>query len=695
MMLKNLLFTALFLPSMGFGQGIIYPETKKTDVSDTYFGVNVPDPYRWLEDDNSPETAEWVNKENEVTYKYLSQIPFRDTLKSRMEALWNYPKFTSLYKAGHRYFYFKNMGLQNQPVLYFMPGLNYVPMLYFDPNKLSDDGTVSLQQISAGKKGDYMAFMVAKAGSDWNEIRIKEVSSTKTLPEVISWVKFSGIAWKDSGFYYSRYEPKTKSSRNEYHKIYYHRLKTEQLTDSLIWEDKQHPLRNFSASTTADERFLIIAGSESTSGNSITIQDLDKKSKPVTIVDKFDNDFELVGSNGDEVYFVTNYKAPKKRLIAINPSQPAEANWKVIIPEKNEILLKVSIAKNNLIVHYMKDASSHLYIYNFKGQTEAEIPLGNFGTVSDINCSPNDSLVFFSFTTFTSPEVIHRFNMNTRTLYTQFPAKLPYNPEEYETTQVFYTSKDQTKIPMFLVHKKGLVLTPETPTLLFGYGGFDISKMPEFKPERMVFLEQGGLFAMANLRGGGEYGEAWHKAGTKLKKQNVFDDFIAAAEYLIAKKYTSPSKLAISGRSNGGLLVGATMLQRPDLFKAAVPVVGVLDMLRYHKFTIGWSWATDYGTSDNEEEFKALYKYSPLHNVKSGVNYPATLITTGDHDDRVVPSHSFKFAATLQEKYKGTNPVLIRIDTNAGHGSGKPTSKLINEQADIFSFLFYQLGMKY
>jgi prolyl oligopeptidase len=698
MLKKHLLLLSILSWGALYAQNIHYPPARKSDVSDTYFGIPVADPYRWMEDDNAPETTEWVKKENEVTDAYLNTIPFRDSLKRRMSELWDYPKYTSPYKAGKRYFYFKNTGLQNQPVLYVMPGLNFVPMMYFDPNKLSEDGTVSIQNISAGKDGKYLAFIVNKAGSDWSEIRIKEVANMKTLPEVLSWIKFSGIAWKDSGFYYSRYDAPAGNEftgRNENHKIYYHQLNTPQTKDALIWQDAAHPLRNFSASTTDDEKFLVISGTESTSGNNVMIQDLSRKTgKLITVVEKFDHTFTLVGSTGKELLFVTNYKAPKKRLIAINPLTPAEAAWREIIPEQKDILLSVSLAGKKLLVHYMKDASSHLYIYN-QGKKESEIPLGNFGTVSEINSSPYDSVLFFSFETFTAPPTVYRFNLNNNLLYTHFQAKLPYNPDDYVTEQIFYTSSDQTKIPMFLVHKKGMQLTEETPALLFGYGGFDISKTPEFKPERLVFLEKGGLFAMANIRGGGEYGEAWHKAGTRLLKQNVFNDFIAAGEYLVHEKFTSPSKLAISGRSNGGLLVGAVMLQRPDLFKVALPAVGVMDMLRYHKFTIGWAWASDYGTSDTEEEFKALYKYSPLHNIKEGVQYPATMITTADHDDRVVPAHSFKFAATLQEKYKGTNPVLIRIDSNAGHGPGKPTLKLIDEQADIFAFMMYHLGMKY
>lgn len=700
-MIKNLpalIFLAAFLNTAN-AQDIVYPAPHKGNVTDTYFNVTVADPYRWMEDDNSADVKKWVTEENAVTNDYLSKIPFRDSLKARMSALWNYPKYSAPVKAGKRYFYFKNDGLQNQPVLYMMPGLNYVPMAYFDQNKLSTDGTVNIQSISADKNGTHMAFMLSKAGSDWNEMRIKETANLKTLPEILSWVKFSSVAWKDSGFYYSRYdEPGADAytKRNENHKIYYHQLNTSQRDDSLVWEDKEHPLRIFSASTTDDERFLVISSSEGSSGNSIMIQDLSKKgSKPVVITDKFLHQFSLVGSIGKEVLFRTDYKAPRYRLIAINPAMPAETNWREIVGQQNDILQQVSLAGKDMVLHYMKDASSHLYIYDTNGKWKAEIPLESFGTVSEINTSTSDSLFFFSLTTFTAPPTVYRFNLNNMRLYKQFQVKLPYNPSDYETEQVFYTSKDQTKIPMFLVHKKGMKPSPETPTLLFGYGGFNISKTPEFKPERLVFLEQGGLFVMANLRGGGEYGDEWHKAGTKLHKQNVFDDFISAAEYLIKQNYTSPSKLAISGRSNGGLLVGAVMIQRPELFRVALPAVGVMDMLRYHKFTIGWSWANDYGTSDKEDEFKAIYKYSPLHNLKENVKYPATFITTADHDDRVVPAHSFKFAATLQEKYVGENPMLIRIDTEAGHGaSGKPTGKMIEEQSDIFSFLFYHLGMK-
>ena len=679
-------------------QAFKYPKPKIVDQTDNYFGIKISDPYRWMEDDRSEETKAWVKQENELTSSYLQQIPFRDSLRARMKNLWNFAKYTPPFKAGHRYFYFKNDGLLNQPVLYMMPGLDYVPMSYFDQNKVSEDGTTSIQDLHPSADGKYMAFVISRAGSDWNEIRIKEISNTKSLPEVLSHVKFSQIAWKDSGFFYSRYDTRlgiVMTSRNEFHKVYYHQLYSAQQYDSLIFQDQDHPLRNFSAYTTPDEKFLIISGSESTSGNNLTIRDLTKKTGAYkNIVPGFNNDFIPVGNIGDDLIFLTNYKAPRKRLILINANTSDESTWKEIVPQQKEILIGAVLSGTKMVLHYMQSAASHLYIYNINGIRESEVPLDNMGTVSEINASLFDNNFFFAFTTFTSPTVTYRFNTVLNKLYVQAKPKLPYSPDDFETKQVTYTSKDGTQIPMFIVHKKGILLNSENPTLLFGYGGFNISKTPEFKPERMIFLEQGGIFAMPCIRGGGEFGEEWHAAGTKLKKQNVFDDFIAAAEYLIKEKYTNPKKLAIGGRSNGGLLVGATLLQRPDLFKVALPAVGVMDMLRYHKFTIGWSWVTDYGSSDKEVEFKALYKYSPLHNIKENINYPAILITTADHDDRVIPAHSFKFAATMQEKSNGKNPVLIRVDTDAGHGSGKPTNKLIEEQADIFTFLFYQLGMK-
>ena len=673
-----------------------YPKTKKVEQADDYHGTKVTDPYRWLEDDHSLETKAWVMQENAITEKYMITIPFRDTLKARMTQLWKFVSYGVPFKCGKSYFYYRHDGVQNQPVLFYLKSLEFVPYAYFDPNKISEKGTTAITKTTPSPDGNYLAFQVSEAGSDWNVIRLKDVKSMKSLPEIITGIKFSNIAWYKNGFYYSRYESKGNlNAINEFHKIYYHTLNTNQDQDVLIWEDKEHPKRNFSAEVTEDQRFLVISGSESTSGNSVYFQDLlISDSKPTAIVKGFDHDFDLLGNNGDRLLFLTNHKASRNKIISIDSKNFSENNWKDLLAEQRDILKSASLGYKNIITHYMKDASSHLYVFDMNGLKPYEIPLTGFGTIESISASQSDSNMFFNYTTFTAPSTVYRYNLKNTQLGVQFKSQLPYKSEDFETKQVFYTSKDGTKIPMFLVHKKGIVPNGDLPTLLFGYGGFNISKTPEFKVERLVFLEQGGLLAVPNLRGGGEYGSDWHEAGTKEKKQNVFDDFIASAEYLIKEKYTNSNRLAISGRSNGGLLVGAVMTQRPELFKVALPAVGVMDMLRFQKFTIGWAWTADFGSSENAEEFKALYKYSPLHNISSGVNYPATMITTADHDDRVVPGHSFKFAAQLQEYHKGENPVLIRVDVDAGHGSGKPTGKLIDEQSDIFAFLFYNLGMK-
>ncbi len=673
-----------------------YPKTKKVEQTDDYHGTKVTDPYRWLEDDHSLETKAWVMQENATTEKYMITIPFRDTLKARMTQLWKFVSYGVPFKCGKSYFYYRHDGVQNQPVLFYLKSLEFVPYAYFDPNKISEKGTTAITKTTPSPDGNYLAFQVSEAGSDWNVIRLKDVKSMKSLPEIITGVKFSNIAWHKNGFYYSRYESKGNlNAINEFHKIYYHTINTNQDQDVLIWEDKEHPKRNFSADVTEDQRFLVISGSESTSGNSVYFQDLlNPTSKPIAIVKGFDHDFDLLGNNGDRLLFLTNHKASRNKIISIDSKNFGQASWKDLVAEQKDILKSASLGYKNIITHYMKDASSHLYVFDINGLKPYEIPLTGFGTIESISASQADSNMFFNYTTFTAPSTVYRYNLKNARLGVQFKSTLPYKEDEFETKQVFYTSKDGTKIPMFLVHKKGIVPNGDLPTLLFGYGGFNISKTPEFKVERLVFLEQGGLLAVPNLRGGGEYGSDWHEAGTKEKKQNVFDDFIASAEYLIKEKYTNSNRLAISGRSNGGLLVGAVMTQRPELFKVALPAVGVMDMLRFQKFTIGWAWTADFGSSENAEEFKALYKYSPLHNISSGVNYPATMITTADHDDRVVPGHSFKFAAQLQEYHKGENPVLIRVDVDAGHGSGKPTGKLIDEQSDIFAFLFYNLGMK-
>ncbi len=679
-------------------QPLKYPNSRKSDQVDDYFSVKVADPYRWLEDDHSVETATWVKIQNDLTENYLKQIPFRDSLKAKMIRNWSFVNYTAPFRAGKSYFYYRSDVKNNQPVLYYMRTMEYVPIQYFDPNKLSEDGSTAISQTVPSNDGMHVAFVLSESGSDWNVIRIKETKTMKTLPETLTKIKFSGIAWWKDGFFYSRYDAsslsKAYTEKNEFHKIYYHKLGDSQDLDSLVFQDKEHPMRNFSASVSEDEKFLVISGTESTSGNNLYIQNLDKPtSKLIQVVKTFENDFDLIGNIGDELFFITNFNADKNKIIKINANSPQSNLWKDFIPEQNEILKGATFCWKSILVHYMKDASSKVYIYNYQGEKVYEIPFSGLGTVETLNGSPSDTNVFISYASFTSPSIVYRYNMNKNFLAILFKPVLPYNADQFETKQIFYTSKDGTRIPMFIVAKKGIKLDGKNPTLLFGYGGFNISKTPEFKPERLVFLEQGGVFAMPCLRGGGEYGTEWHEAGIKLKKQNVFDDFIAAAEYLIKEGYTNHEKLAISGRSNGGLLVGAVMTQRPDLFKVALPAVGVMDMLRFHKFTIGWAWKSDYGSSEDSTQFKAIYAYSPLHNIKNGVNYPATMVTTADHDDRVVPSHSFKFIATLQEHQQGNNPVLIRIDSNAGHGSGKPTGKLIDEQADIFSFLLYNLGM--
>ncbi len=681
--------------------GFQYPITRKTDQIDNYFGVKVSDPYRWLEDDRSVETSNWVKEQNSFTENYLKQIPFRDSLKAQMKRYWSTPIYQAPFKAGSSYFYYRSDITNNQPVLYYMRSLEYVPIQYFDPNKLSADGTTAITQTVPSTDGLHLAFVINETGSDWSSIRIKETKTMKSLPEVLTKVKFSGIAWWKDGFFYSRYDlmsnAKVFTEKNEYHKVYYHKLGDTQDKDSLVFEDKTHPLRNFAASVTSDEHFLVITGTESTSGNNVYIQSLvAPNSKLKQVVKTFDNDFDLIGNIGDDLVFLTNYNSPKKKIIGINYKNSVASSWKDIVPEQNEILQGATMCLKSILCHYMKDASSRVYIYSNQGVKTYEIPFSGLGTVEAINGSPTDTNVFITYASFTSPSAVYRYNMSKNILSMHFKPAVKYNVDDFETKQVFYKSKDGTTIPMFIVSKKGYKPDGITPTLLFGYGGFNISKTPEFKPERLVFLERGGVFAMPCLRGGGEYGTAWHEAGTKLKKQNVFDDFIAAAEYLIKEGYTNPEKLAISGRSNGGLLVGAVMTQRPELFKVALPAVGVMDMLRYQNFTIGWAWKTDYGSSEDSLQFKSIYKYSPLHNIKSNVNYPATLVTTSDHDDRVVPAHSFKFISTLQENQKGNNPVMIRIDVNAGHGgagAAKPTGKLIDEQSDIFSFLFFNLGM--
>ena len=698
-----LFVTSLFLIS-GCMQNqkskIHYPTAKKTDTVDVYFGHQVADPYRWLEDDNSPETEAWVEAENKITFDYLSKIPFRNKLEEHLKEIWNYPKYRVPFKKGNRYFLFKNDGIQNQDVLYMMNDLESEPELLLDPNTLSKDGTIALADVSVSKDGKYLAYSISSGGSDWNEISVMEIDTRRLLNDHIEWVKFSGISWKGNGFFYSAYnepdEEDVLSGQNRFHKVYYHRLDTPQAEDLLVFNNPEKPLRNYHGYATEDEQFIIIVETESTSGNALYAAKAGNigKMKFKKLADGFDYDYMVIGHMGDELIVQTNDHAPKGKVIKIDMANPAPEYWLDLIPEKEDVLEMSGIIGGKIYTQYLKNASNRAYFYTLEGDFDRELELPGIGTITEINGEKNDHVAFYGFSSFTVPSNIYTYNVEEGTSELYKKSELDFNGDDYETHQVFFESKDGTQVPMFLVHKKGLKRDGNNPVLMYGYGGFNISLTPGFRISRMAFLEQGGMFVMVNLRGGGEYGEAWHKAGMKMNKQNVFDDFIYAAKYLIKEKYTSSEKLAIIGGSNGGLLVGACMTQKPELFRVAVPIVGVMDMLRYHRFTIGWAWASDYGRSDESEEmFQYLLSYSPLHNIKQGVDYPATLAITADHDDRVVPAHTFKFMATLQEKNSGKNPVLIRIETRAGHGAGKPTSKQIEEAADIYSFIMFNLGM--
>jgi prolyl oligopeptidase len=675
-----------------------YPLAKKVDTVDTYFGTKVPDPYRWLENDTSAATAEWVKEENEVTSGYLAKIPFREQIREKLTKMWNYSRVGVPFKEGPYYFYFKSDGLQNQSVMYFKTGLNGEANVLLDPNKLSSDGTTALAGFEVSHGGKYMAYSLARSGSDWNEIHVMEIATGKQLPDTLQWVKFSGMSWKGDGFYYSRFDALSKgaelSKQNENHKVYFHALGTKQKTDKLIYQNPKYPLRNYGAYATEDERFLILSESESTSGNALYYKDLGKKEAPFKhLSEGFDYEYSVVDNIGDKLLVITNYKSPKKKLVLMDPENPSPENWKTIIPEREDVLQSVYLCGNVLLSVYMQNAASRAYVYDLDGKFLHEMSLPGLGTLSGFNSKKGDNLAFFGYTSFTFPLTVYKYDVGKNTSEVYIRPETGINPDNFEVTQVSFSSKDGTVVRMFIVHRKGIELNGKNPTLLYGYGGFNVSLTPGFSISRLLFLQSGGVYAVANIRGGGEYGEKWHKAGIKEKKQNVFDDFIAAAEYLISEKFTSPGKLAVMGGSNGGLLIGAVMTQRPDLMKVAIPQVGVMDMLRYQKFTIGHAWSSDYGTSDTKEGFDYLFKYSPLHNIRENINYPATLAFTADHDDRVVPAHSFKFMATLQAKYKGPHPVLIRIETKAGHGAGKPTSKAIDETTDLWSFIFYQLDM--
>jgi prolyl oligopeptidase len=681
---------------------VSYPKTNKSDQQDTYFGTTVADPYRWLEDDNSAATKEWVTQENAVTNAYLEKIPYRDAVKQRLTDLYNYAKYSAPFHRGPHYFFHKNDGLQNQSVLYVQDGLDGSPSVLIDPNSFSKDGTSRLTAFSPCMDGSQAVYGISRGGSDWEEFHVIDVQTKKSLEDTLKWVKVSSIGWKGNGFYYSRYDApvagKELVGSNENHKVYFHVVGTPQEKDALVYEDSSHPQRFNTVSTTEDERFAILTISDrgtGKKGNALFYRDTasaDLTFKPI-IPDITDDEFGVIDNLDGKLLVQTNCKAPNDRIILVDPKDPSPVNWKQIVAEQPEPLQSASTAGDKLFTTYLKDVCSKVVVRDFAGKIENTVELPTFGNAGGFGGLKDDTEVFYTFTSFTFPPTIYRYNLATAKSTLFRSAEIPhFKPDDYQTTQVFYSSKDGTKIPMFLVHKKGLKMDGSNPTLLYAYGGFNITLSPGFSPLRLSLLEQGFVYAQANLRGGGEYGEAWHEAGTKLNKQNVFNDFIAAAEWLVANKVTSSQHLAIQGGSNGGLLMGAVMNQRPDLFKAVVAQVGVMDMLRYQKFTIGWNWKPDYGSSeDSPDQFKALYAYSPLHNISSTKPYPATLITTADHDDRVVPAHSFKYAATLQDKAIG-GPFLIRIGVNSGHGSSS-VSKAIEETADVQSFIFYNLGV--
>jgi prolyl oligopeptidase len=678
-----------------------YPPARKSDQIDDYHGTKVADPYRWLEDLDSVETRNWVEAENKLSFGFLASIPARNSIKERLTKLWNYEKYGIPFKEGNRYFYTRNSGLQNQSVLYTVTGLDAQPQMVLDPNTLSADGTVAVSGMQVSPNGKLLAYSLSASGSDWQEWKVRDIETSKDLSDDLKWVKFSGVSWTrdGKGFFYSRYdEPKADMLKgtNYFQKIYYHQLGTDQNQDVLVYERPDQKDWLFGGYVTEDGNYLIITVFQGTDVKSrVYYKDLKSKdSAVVKLLDDFDAAYSFIGNEGSRFWFQTNLEAPRGKVVEIDTAKPERANWKVVVPEGNETLQATTLVNNKFVLNYLKDAYTQVKIHDTSGKVLSEVAFPGIGYAEGFGGKPGDKETFYSFTGFTTPTTIYRFDMTTgkSTIFRQ--PKVDFNPTDYETKQVFYTSKDGTKVPMFITYKKGLKLDGNNPTFLYGYGGFSISLPPSFSVGNLVWMEMGGIYAQPNLRGGGEYGEEWHQAGMKLKKQNVFDDFIAAAQYLIDNKYTSTPKLAIGGGSNGGLLVGAALTQRPDLFGAALPAVGVMDMLRFQKFTIGWAWVSDYGSSENPEEFKALYAYSPLHNIKPGTSYPPTMVTTADHDDRVWPGHSFKFAAALQAAQGGNAPILIRIETKAGHGAGKPTSKLIEESADRWAFLVKTLEMK-
>jgi len=676
-----------------------YPETSKVDTVDTYFGTEVPDPYRWLEDDRSAETEDWVTRQNELTFSYLEQIPFRDQLKKRLEKLWDYEKLGTPFREGDYTYYFKNDGLQDQSVVYRKKG-DMDAEVFLDPNKFSEDGTTSLAGLSFSKDGSLAAYSISEGGSDWRKILVMDALKREIVEDTLAEIKFSGISWKgNEGFYYSSYdkpEGSELSAKTDQHKVYYHKLGTPQDEDKLVFggtPDEKH--RYISASVTEDDKYLVLSASNTTSGNKLFLQDLSRPQAPImTILDHEDSDSYIIENVGSRLYIVTNLEAPNQRIVTVDAADPTPENWVDFIPE-TENVLSPGTGGGYFFAEYMVDALSKVLQYDYQGNLVREVDLPGLGSAGGFRGKKEEKELYFSFTNYNTPGSSYKFDVESGEYELYWKPEIDFDPAEYESRQVFYTSKDGTRIPMMITFKKGMELNGKNPTILYGYGGFNISLTPGFSTVNAIWMEQGGIYAVPNIRGGGEYGKEWHDAGTKTLKQNVFDDFIAAAEYLISEGYTSPEYLAIRGGSNGGLLVGAVMTQRPDLMKVALPAVGVLDMLRYHTFTAGAGWSYDYGTSEESPEmFEYLLGYSPLHNIRKGEAYPATLVTTADHDDRVVPAHSFKFAATLQENQEAEDPVLIRIETKAGHGAGTPISKRIEQNADIFGFTLYNMGFR-
>lgn len=698
--MKNLLSIFLIFIAMGCTQQqtFMYPETAKGNVVDNYHGTEIADPYRWLEDDMSEETAAWVKAQNEVTFAYLESIPFRNALKERMTQIWNYPKMGTPFKEGDLYFYSYNTGLQNQDIIYMKKNLEEDGEVFLDPNGFSEDGTVALAGLSISNDQKYAAYGISKGGSDWREFFVKEIATGGDLDDHIQWIKNSGVSWYRDGFFYTRYDTPAEGDElkgeNKNAKVYYHKLGTLQAEDILVHQDEAHPDRSFYLIVTEDEQYFMLAAYESTSGNSLAFKKAGLDDTPFTWIDEdFEDDYTPIGNHENMLYVLTNNDAPLYRLIGIDLRNTGRENWVDVIPEhEKNVLESATLAGGKIVASYLQDAYNTATMYNLDGDLINEVALPGIGSIGGFSGKMKDNTAFYSFSSFNYPTTVFKYNVEENMAEVFYTPEVDFDSEAYETRQVFYSSKDGTSVPMFIVHKKGLELTGNNPTLLYGYGGFNITYSPSFSVTRAVWLEQGGVFALANIRGGGEYGEEWHKAGTVLQKQNVFDDFIAAAEYLIDENYTSSKRLAIYGGSNGGLLIGAVINQRPELFAAAIPMVGVMDMLRFHKFTIGRYWTVDYGSSDDPEEFRYLLGYSPLHNISADKDYPAVLITTGDHDDRVVPAHSFKYAATLQEKYEGKNPIMIRINTDAGHGAGKPTDMVIQEYTDIWAFIYRNMN---